>query len=389
GMPWKNYATATALATMIMPALAQSPINGEFAYVSDYLRNNSGGIRTGSAYLQNVDVTFEFDVEQLVGLSNGNLFAYFLWNDDTTFSDRYPGDGQVISNIDTTEALRLYEFWYEHSFSESVNLRVGLYDLNSEFDAIDTAGLFLNSSHGIGPDYSQTGENGPSIFPSTSFAARLHWDLSENSLVRYGIFDGVPGDPNDASATAVQFNGGDGFLQALEFNHTLSNGIRLGVGGFSYSEDFETINRTDAMGNPLRDDGNSGVYTFADGTVYEDADGHSMTAFVRYGIANEKLNPLQGYFGLGAAFTGLVPGRPNDQLGLAIASARSGDDFRAATGAESHETTIELTYSAQITDWLRIQPDFQYIINPAADPMLKNAFVIGVRFEVASGFGFN
>jgi len=388
-MRWKNFATTAVLTTMAMPALAQSPINGEFAYVSDYLRNSSGGIRTGSAYLQNVDVTFEIDVEQLFGLSNGNLFAYFLWNDDTTFSDRYPGDGQVVSNIDTTEALRLYEFWYQHSFSESVNLRVGLYDLNSEFDAIDTAGLFLNSSHGIGADYAQTGENGPSIFPSTSFAARLHWDLSENSLIRYGIFDGVPGDPNDASATAVQFNGGDGLLHALEFNHTLSNGIRLGVGGFSYSEDFETINRTDAMGNPLRDDGNGGIYAFADGTIFEDAQGRSMTAFVRYGIADEALNPLDNYLGFGTAVTGLLRSRPVDQLGLAVARASSGDDFRAAAGAESHETTIELTYSAQITDWLRIQPDLQYIINPAADPTLKNAFVIGVRFEVSSGFGFN
>ena len=372
-----------------MPSLAESPIKGEFAYVSDYLRNTSGGIRTGSAYLQNVDVTFEFDVERLFGLSNGTLFAYFLWNDDTTFSDRYPGDSQVVSNIDTVEALRLYEFWYEHRVSDAVSLRLGLYDLNSEFDAIDTAGLFLNSSHGIGADYAQTGLNGPSIFPSTSFAARLHWDIGENSLIRYGIFDGVPGDPNDASATAVRFNGRDGFLHALEFNHTLSNGARLGLGGFSYTKDFETINRTDGMGNPLRDDGNAGVYAFADATVYEDADGRTMTAFVRYGIANEKLNPVRSYLGFGAAVTGILASRPTDQLGLAIASARSGDDFRAAAGADSHETTIELTYSAQINDWLRIQPDLQYIINPSADPALRNAFVLGIRFEVASGFGFN
>lgn len=331
----------------------------------------------------------EFDVEQLFGVGNGTLFAYFLWNDDTTFSDRYSGDSQVVSNIDTTEALRLYEFWYEHRFSDSMNLRVGLYDLNSEFDAIDTAGLFINSSHGIGPDYSQTGENGPSIFPSTSFAARLHWDINEHSLIRYGLFDGVPGDPNDPSATAVRFNGRDGFLHALEFNHTFSDGTRLGVGGFSYSKDFESINRTDTMGNPLRDDGNSGIYAFADTTVYKTVNGGSMNAFIRYGVANEELNPLQSYFGLGAVATGLLDSRPLDQLGLAVAMARSGDDFRAAAGAESRETIIELTYSARINDWLRIQPDLQYIINPAADPALKNALVIGVRFEVASGFSFD
>ena len=46
-----------------------------------------------------------------------------------------------------------------------------------------------------------------------------------------------------------------------------------------------------------------------------------------------------------------------------------------------HETAIELTYSAQLTDNFRIQPDIQYIINPGTDPSLKNALVVGVRFE--------
>jgi porin len=145
---WK-FVAVVALATASSSAvLSESPVNGEFAYVGDYLHNSSGGIRTGSAYLQNIDVSVDIDVESLFGLQNGTLFAYFLWNDDSTFSDRYSGDGQTVSNIDTTEALRLYEFWYEHRFSDAVNLRVGLYELNSEFDTIDTAGLFINSCNG-------------------------------------------------------------------------------------------------------------------------------------------------------------------------------------------------------------------------------------------------
>ena len=388
-MGWKALGVVLLIGHVFSPAHAESPISGEFAYVGDYLHNSSGGIRTGSAYLQNVDVSFELDLESLFGLQNGSLFAYFLWNDDTTFSDRYSGDGQVVSSIDTDEALRLFEFWYEHRFSDAVNLRVGLYDLNSEFDAIDTAGLFVNSSHGVGAEYAQTGENGPSIFPSTSLAARLQWELSDRSLLRYALLDGVPGDPDDPSATAIQFNSGDGLLHAVEFNHVLAGGTRLGAGGFLYTGEFETLDQTGVSGSPRVDDGNSGVYVFADVPIARNDHGREITGFVRYGIADDTINALDSYFGVGIALAAPFAGRPDDHLGLAVASAGSGDDFKRLNNAEGHETIIELTYSAQLTEWLRVQPDIQYVINPSADPTLDDALVLGVRFEVATGFGFD
>ena len=109
------------------------------------------------------------DAEQVFNIPGGTLFFYGLYNNNKTLSDTLIGDMQTVSNIDTTTATRLYEAWYEQAFGDGKSsLKVGLYDLNSEFDAIDTAGLFLLSSHGIGPDYSQTGLNGPSIFPVTT-----------------------------------------------------------------------------------------------------------------------------------------------------------------------------------------------------------------------------
>jgi porin len=57
-------------------------------------------------------------------------------------------------------------------------VKIGLYDLNSEFDVIEAAALFLNPSHGIGPDFAQSGRNGPSIFPVTSLAIRGEYRLA-------------------------------------------------------------------------------------------------------------------------------------------------------------------------------------------------------------------
>ena len=44
------------------------------------------------------------------------------------------------------------------------------------------------------------------------------------------------------------------------------------------------------------------------------------------------------------------------------------------TGAPSQgsETVLEATYQAQVTGWLQVQPDFQYVINPGAGFTLVN-----------------
>ena len=136
------------------------------------------------------------------------------------------------------------------------------------------------------------------------------------------------------------------------------------------------IRETDAGGNPVRLGGNSGWYGFAEGTPYSDAaNRRTASAFIRYGIANGELNPLDRYIGAGLLMSGFVPRRPHDQIGISIAMVRCGADYRADANAESHETALEFTYVLPIADRLQIQPDLQYILNPGADPGLENALV--------------
>jgi len=75
---------------------------------------------------------------------------------------------------------------------------------------IETAGLFINSSFGIGPDYAQSGQNGPSIYPFTSVALRLAYQQTDNYYLQAAVFDGVSGDPDDSKGTHIRCSGGDG-----------------------------------------------------------------------------------------------------------------------------------------------------------------------------------
>lgn len=357
-------------------------------YTGDSWHNIDGGLRTGETYLSDAGLTIDSEYDGWFGGAKSNVFVYLLWNNGNTFSDRYVGDWQTVSNIDTEKALRVYEFWYEQDLNDDVGLRFGLYDLNSEFDAIETAGLFIQSSHGIGAEYGASGLAGPSIFPVTSLAARFEMALSPANVLRYALLDGVPGDPNDPRKTTIDLGGNDGVLHALEYNHESDNGVRWGIGGWLYSADFDRIEAT--LERP-QDDGNGGLYGFIDAPLYRGDSGVTVDGFLRYGVANDDLNSFGSYMGVGAVATGLIKQRPDDKFGIALASARVGDPYRRSVNgaADRHETSIELTFSTQLTDWLRLQPDLQYIINPGASPLLQDALVFGLRFELGRDYVYS
>ena len=48
-----------------------------------------------------------------------------------------------------------------------------------------------------------------------------------------------------------------------------------------------------------------------------------------------------------------------------------------------YERVIEVTYCIQLTKWLTIQPDFQYIIHPGGSREFDNAVVIGLVSTIA------
>lgn len=137
----------------------------DVVYTGEVLSNVSGGVDTGNRYLDNRDLMLEVDLTKALGVGSGTVFLYGLYNNGSTFADELVGDLQVTSNIDAPEAWRIFEAWYEY-VDGPWSIRMGLYDLNSEFDVNETGDLFLGSSHGIGAAFGQTGRMVPAFFRS-------------------------------------------------------------------------------------------------------------------------------------------------------------------------------------------------------------------------------
>lgn len=309
------------------------------------------------------------------------LHGHLQYTHGGGFTTRRVGDLQTVSNIDAPDGGRVMELWLEQAFGGHSSLRFGLYDLNSEFDAIDAGGLFINSSHGVGPDLSQSGANGPSIFPTTSLALRGEWRAQSGVLVRGAVLDAVPGDPDDPGRTHVRLDDGALYVLETELRYAAT---RLGFGGWLYGRERPALH-----GDGSSADRELGVYALLEHALPGHAQGgEGASVFVRVGRANAAVEQLGFYAGVGLVYDGGLSNRLNDRFGIAVGYARNGRAYRNAQATDDaattlHETTIELAWRAQLTETVAVQPDIQYVINPGTNPSVRDAFIVGVRFEVS------
>jgi len=286
----------------------------------------SGGLRRGATYLANFNLQLTVDAQRLVGWPGVTFFVYGLG----IYGGRpstFVGDAQGVSNIEAPVGWRLEEAWLQQNlFGNRFSVLFGRYDLNSEFYRLQSASLFLNSSFGIGPEFSQSGLEGPSIFPYTSVGARFAIKPVEEIVLRTAVLDGVPVDRSDG--TKQIFAEGDGLLVVTEAAYLYrplgaerprTREFRIGrnccgtytgklaLGGWYYSATFDDLTRVRPDGLPVRHHGSRGLYALADWTVYQDAKDtdRQVSLFGQLGIGDPRVNRFAYYTGGGLTFSAL------------------------------------------------------------------------------------
>jgi porin len=163
---------------------------------------------------------------------------------------------------------------------------------------------------------------------------------------------------------------------------------KVAVGAWHYTAKFNDLDEFDAQGAPLQHQGSSGAYLAMDRVLSETPDHkHQIGAFLQLGVSEQQVNRFGSYTGAGIAAGGLIPGRPNDEIGFGVASARNCFSYMQSqqlmgVPVNRAETALEATYLAKINDSVAWQPDFQYVIHPNTDPTIRNALVFQLRLEL-------
>lgn len=369
---------------------SDSAFQWEAVYKADILQGSNRRIERGRHFLGNLDLKLSWSGH---GLDDGQTKVLLhLLNNHGDKTENFIGTAQSISNIETsTSTTKLFQAWVEQGFfDDKASLLFGLLDLNSEFYVTESSALFIHPAFGIGPEFGQTGKNGPSIFPTTSLALRARVGLAR-AYISAALFDGVPGDPENPRGTHIKFARGDGVLQVVELGVSLADGGlpgKLALGGWNYTARFDDLIDTDAQGKPLRRR-NRGAYLLLDYPVWkrDPETGRGVNVFLRSGTATPDVNQFAYAADAGITLRAPFAQRPRDMLGLGLTYERGSSKFRRAAAAAGEpavdsEMSVELDYRAQVASWLALQPNLQYLRGHGKQ-FDTSGWVAGIRFELA------
>lgn len=356
-------------------ALAERGLTFTLALTGEVLSSVSGGQYrdTGADLL--LDWVIDADLDKAFGWTGGSLRINPMWLAGEGISDGV-GDLTLVSNINGLPALRVFEAWVQQGlFGNRLTFRAGIVAADQEFALTASGALFYNSVFG-GPVFLTPNLAWP-IYPVGALGARVKVTLGEQGFVQGAVYEGNPGsEAFNRSGLRVRLTPGEGVFLIAEggwnFDAALPATFKAGL--FHHTADFQDY----ASGTPRS--GFTGGYV-----VFETKLGEGVDVFFRMGFAQPERSMVSLGIDSGILFTGLLPDRPADVLGLGLIYAHVGADFARSQPDASRwgfESILELTYKITFTRWWSLQPDLQFIIHPGGSTALPNALVLGLRIDL-------
>ena len=311
-----------------------------------------------------------------------NVYGSAFFTNGNSISD-FVGDLQGISNIEAHRGAEILEGWLELISPIGLGLKGGILNSNGDFDSIEPAQFFINSSHGIGPDLSSVGANGPSIFPETGLGAIAFFEEKKWSI-KLGTFDPLTRASGSElnKASNIDWDFSDGVLMVSELQvSTTDSRISLGIwtSSFSLEKNYTELSN---LSNT------KGMYT-----SLSRSDSFGDT-YIRLGLSESKNAYIDRYVGAGwiKNISSSSNFLPKSLIGISWASARLGDLglFSELAGVElnkddhSFEHILEISSNTKLSDNLQLQPNLQFIMQPGAQVRAQSRLVLGIRgiFEI-------
>jgi len=399
-------------------ALAERGFRFSGFYFSDVRGNLTGGMRRGATYSGLLKLGVDVDAEKVAGIEGGRLHADMLQIHGRDLSDEYIGNVLSVNDIGARPTTRLFELWYEQKFGDRLALKVGQLAADEEFIKSDYGEAFLDATFGwAGPPSENLPFGGPA-YPLAALGAQATVEASENLTLVAAIYNGAAAnpdaeDPEKANRHGLNFRLKDPPLVIAEARYRYNQGEdaawlpgTLKLGGYGHFGHFDDVKwGTDGLvlgspgsnGDPRRHSGDVNFYALLDQQIYRapgDDPEKGVGVFARVIAGPKDRNEIDVYLDGGIVASGMIPGRPDDLFGFALAyanfSPRLADADRAADPggpARKFEAVFEATYKAQIVPGLTVRPTYQYVMRPgggvdnperAGSQKIRDAHVFGV-----------
>jgi len=402
-------------------------------WTSDLFGNTTGGAATGTTYSGLLNLGLAVDLQKAVGWEGASFKCTWLWLYGTDVSARYIGNALTASGVAGSPGFRCYELWFQQNFlNDTISLRGGMLGVDTEFMISDTANLFINSTFGPPAFFTLNMPNGGPTYPLATPGLRLALQPTSWLTIRSVIAQANPfSQQENAQGFNWNFGPAGGLLSLSEvataWNQSSSANALPGTAKAGFwiqtGEDQEAAQESSVddsfhFGSPEARAYGSGFYGIIDQQLYDATDkvsstpgngssknplsadknpqsatspstfsGEGLSSFARLGFSPQPWSQVGFYSDAGLVYTGLVPTRDADKLGVAFGYAQMGSQY-ASLGTSAglpgvgYEAVAELSYAMQLSPAISIQPDLQYILHPGGTQQYGNALVVGMRAAV-------
>jgi porin len=410
--PWSEWlggATMTGDWGGLRNALQDRGIEFSGGYDAEGWGNTTGGLERGAVYTGLLYFGLTIDLEKAVNWSGASLHTKWFWLSGRPPSAELVGNLLKISSIGGFNTFRDYELWFQQNWlNDAISLRLGQIAADTDFVISDYAATFLNNTFGWPAFMYMNLPGGGPGYPMGTLGIRLALNPVDWFTFQSAAFQGnVYAQNVNLHGFRWRLNGANGFffLNEAQFRWNQRAEEKGLQGQFKAGAWFHTARFAElgGGGSDATVRGNYGWYFILDqmlwpkpaetpATPSKDNDeaqkpDQGLGVFGRMAYEPQDRNYIGFYFDTGLTYKGLMPTRDHDILGVAFAYAPlSSGAKRAVTEAGfvgiSAEMALEATYRAQITQWLSVQPDLQYIINPGGNQDHRNALVLGCRVSL-------
>lgn len=361
----------------LRPKLDDKGISLNGGFYGDLFKNLRGGLNTEDLdfmHLSSINLTV--DTERLFGHKGGTFFIDLQHIGGDNPSDNV-GDWQWVSSLASDRRDQIAELWYEQKLmDDALRIKLGKIDAGSEFDVSDVGGEFLNASGGMSPTLP-----GFVTYPDPAFGVVVEYLPCEHGYIRAGLFDGngQEGKSLGDDGARTLFTGPGDLLLIGEIGTDWTLGHLPGRAALGMTYHTGTFDRFEGG----TDSGIPGVYLVVEHMLAKEApdndeDLQGTSLYLRAGATDGDTQEVCYHVGCGVVSTGLVTGRDDDSIGLAMNYINFSDE----ASFTSDELNFELFYKLQVTHYLSLKPDVQYIVNPNGDESLDDALAIGMRFSL-------
>ena len=399
---------------------------------SEGLGNLTGGSSRGFEYEGLTQAVLQLDTRRAFGWRGGTFNVSALQIHGRNLSADRLQTLQTASGIEADRSTRLWELWYDQKLlaEDRLDIKIGQQSLDQEFMVSSNALYFVNTMFGWPMLPSADLPGGGPAYPLAALGVRARYRPADPVNILVGVFSGSPtehsaGDPqlDNPSGTSFPLNRGALVIAELQYVYpSLGSMVSPGeseplartwrIGAWYDTESFAD-QRFDDRGTPLADPASDGaprqhrgdfaIYAVADQMVWRSAKDANRTLSI---FARAMGSPFADRnlvdFSLNAGLTLRDPFtyRTDDTLGLGLGYAHVSaqvaahdQDVAAATGAfsprQTGETFVEATYQYQVTPWLQLQPDVQYVFNPGGGIPNPNSPNERVKDELVAGLRTN